>query len=261
MATQLLLFSLVWTFLFGIVRGAITCECTTEECRSEGKTQCVAAHFCYSEFFNTLTRGCIDEGSSLLCENRKPKGIGYWPSLYCCKDKNFCNRDVVPSLAPDTDEQEPDAPADAVDPPSGVSLDNGHVSGGNCKDGLTEEEAAHRSDSGSAKVINPIYIAVPVAGVCVLLALIIFAMYLLRRRNDHLDSYHHYHEHVPALTHAHKPGGVGGGGGGGLPLYHHHHHCDCVCKKNLPPCSGKVNRCTESERSSSGSETKLFLQA
>jgi hypothetical protein len=55
---------------------------------------------------------------------------------------------------------------------------------------------------------------------------------------------------------------VGGGSvGAGVPLYQPHVHCDCVCAKAaLPPC-GKINRCTDSERSSSGSETKLFLQA
>ena len=138
-----------------------------------------------------------------------------------------------------------------------------------------DDTSAQRSNGSSSKVINPIYIAVPVAGVCVLLALIIFAMYLLRRRHHHhYDNYHHYHDHLAAAPpHGLKQTGAGmvgagvglgaggGGGGGGVPLYHHHHHCDCICKKTLPPCGGKVNRCTDSERSSSGSETKLFLQA
>ena len=132
--------------------------------------------------------------------------------------------------------------------------------------GAGDDTSAQRSNSGGSKVINPIYIAVPVAGVCVLLALIIFAMYLLRRRHHHYDSYHHYHDHLPAASpHGLKQPGAGvvgaGAGAGGVPLYHHHHHCDCICKKTLPPCGGKVNRCTDSERSSSGSETKLFLQA
>ena len=151
------------------------------------------------------------------------------------------------------------------------------------------------------QVINPIYIAVPVAGVCVLLALVIFAMYLLRRRNHHhhhWENYlhhhnqlHHHHHHPHHTNNTHKPpssthsshieagGGGGGGGEGGregcitVPLYQQHLHCDCVCQhKVLPPhCGpggvagaalggGKVNRCTDSERSSSGSETRLFLQ-
>ncbi|KAK7500685.1 hypothetical protein BaRGS_00007929, partial [Batillaria attramentaria] len=284
-----------------VLHASITCDCSPGEC-PKGQTQCVAAHFCFSQYFeNRLIYGCIDTRTPLLCENRKPKGKGIdlFPSLFCCKDRDFCNRDVeergahssasvsvlslgaaggravlcripacdLPSVSyslparwglacdlgvgmHDTRDV-PDKPL--VEPPGPVP-DDRHVTG-NCKD----EDSAQRSNSGSAKVINPIYIAVPVAGVCVLLALIIFAMYLLRRRNDHYDSYHHYHEHVPALPHGHKQGS--GGGGGGLPLYHHHHHCDCICKKNLPPCAGKVNRCTDSERSSSGSETKLFLQA
>lgn len=103
--------------------------------------------------------------------------------------------------------------------------------------------------SQETKVINPIYIAVPVAGVCVLLALIIFAMYLLRRRTDfhHHDNFHHYH-HGHAAVLSQKQAVVP-------------HHCQCACKKQaVPPCS-KGNRCTDSERSSSGSETKLFLQS
>lgn len=135
---------------------------------------------------------------------------------------------------------------------------NQHPQGSSCQDAFVRDSStSQQADSSeTARVINPIYIAVPVAGVCVLLALIIFAMYLLRRRNDQYDNYHHYHDHVSALAHAHKAAS----GNGGMPLYHQH-HCDCVCKKNLPPCGGKVNRCTDSERSSSGSETKLFLQA
>lgn len=89
-------------------------------------------------------------------------------------------------------------------------------------------------------MINPIYIAVPVAGVCVLLALIIFAMYLLRRRTDYYERYKY-----PTTVSV-------------LPRHQHHHHHDC---SDVIKCDNtcKLNRCTDSERSSSGSETKLFL--
>ena len=80
----------------------ILCECTTEECRDEGKDTCYAAHVCYSQYLrDTLTRGCIDDRSSLLCENQRPKGVDNWPSLYCCSDRNFCNKDVTPTLPTD----------------------------------------------------------------------------------------------------------------------------------------------------------------
>ena len=82
--------------------------------------------------------------------------------------------------------------------------------------------------------LNPIYIAVPVAGVCVLLALIIFAMYLLRRRND---LYANYHEQIAKLQNAKQN------------------------ETKSTSCNGTLNRCTDSERSSQGSETKLFLNA
>ena len=84
--------------------------------------------------------------------------------------------------------------------------------------------------------LNPIYIAVPIAGVCVLLALIIFAMYLLRRRSDFYAQYdaYHYHEQMAKLANKQNETKVQG--------------CD-------------TNRCTDSERSSQGSESKLFLTA
>lgn len=87
--------------------------------------------------------------------------------------------------------------------------------------------------------LYPIYIAVPIAGVCILLALIIFAMYLLRRRSDmytHYGSYQ-YHEQLARLANKQNE------------------------TKVAPPSSCETNRCTDSERSSQGSETKLFLNA
>ena len=87
--------------------------------------------------------------------------------------------------------------------------------------------------------LNPIYIAVPVAGVCVLLALIIFAMYLLRRRNDLYANYeaYQYHEQIAKLQNNKQS------------------------ETKSTSCNGTLNRCTDSERSSQGSETKLFLNA
>ena len=94
------------------------------------------------------------------------------------------------------------------------------------------------SNSDSSR-LNPIYIAVPVAGVCVLLALIIFAMYLLRRRNDLYANYeaYQYHEQIAKLQNAKQN------------------------ETKSTSCNGTLNRCTDSERSSQGSETKLFLNA
>lgn len=86
----------------------------------------------------------------------------------------------------------------------------------------------------NSKMLNPIYIAVPVAGVCVLLALVIFAMYLLRRRTDYYERYN-YPRNV-TVPPCHMISGA---------------------KQNSSPC--KINRCTDSERSSASSETRLFL--
>ncbi|XP_041366066.1 uncharacterized protein LOC121381050 [Gigantopelta aegis] len=220
-------------YLHGIVmlrlaEGTLKCQCNTQDCQMEGKTTCNAEQYCYVEFFKDMfTRGCINDRTPLLCENRKPKNLNApWPSMYCCKDSNFCNRNVLPTLPIQS------VPVDPVTPKAEFEKD-----GDKTKCPYTEDIPSYRAKSEGAKIINPIYIAVPVAGVCVLLALIIFAMYLLRRRNDNFQGYH-YHEHLPALQK------------------------QCNGKKPVTTCSscGRVNRCTDSERSSSGSETKLFLQ-
>ena len=145
----------------------------------------------------------------------------------------------------------------------------------NCSNTDPEQRARART-----KIVNPIHIAVPVAGVCVLLALIIFAMYLLRRRTDYhhphdssFNSHNQYHhDHGGALgVPGHTKSGLGQLQQQQSPSEQQQHpnvvphHCHCMCKKQpivaLPPCGKGANRCTDSERSSSGSETRLFLQS
>ncbi|KAL5006631.1 hypothetical protein ScPMuIL_015437 [Solemya velum] len=222
---KLLLFFLQGSFLFKICQGYIECDCSTEECRVQGQELCRANNYCYVEAFGGIvTRGCIDERTPLLCENRPPEKNQKnknWPVLYCCKNEDFCNSVKMPSeeeeTEPEEEEEVPIPETELVDTvPPVVS----------CPDNLNKE------DNDSSNIFNPIYIAVPVAGVCVLLALIIFAMYLLRRRNDYYDTYH-YHENATTIPQK---------------------HCDGKL------ANGKINRCTDSERSSQGSETKLFLQ-
>lgn len=99
-----------------------------------------------------------------------------------------------------------------------------------------EHERTPCTNSNDNSKLNAIYIAVPIAGVCVLLALIIFAMYLLRRRNDFYAQYdaYQYHEQMAKLANKQN-------------------------ETKVQSC--ETNRCTDSERSSQGSETKLFLNA
>ncbi|XP_059179061.1 uncharacterized protein LOC131958200 [Physella acuta] len=218
---------MVWvTSSYGIIR----CDCNTQECKDSGKTTCVGTKTCYTELYqNNLQRGC--DPTPLACENRRPlMGEGVeWPALYCCNHKDLCNKFATPIISTPgvTDKDVPvDSPSTFVPPVL------------NCSD------AQHRTSQ--TRIINPIYIAVPVAGVCVLLALVIFAMYLLRRRTDYHHDSSYYHEHATNATPKQNV----------AP-----HHCQCLCKKQtVPPCT-KGNRCTDSERSSSGSETKFFLQS
>jgi hypothetical protein len=125
------------------------------------------------------------------------------------------------------------------------SYDNTNDVGGNTKN-FFNKDSSHDPDhtdcpcalngpnKDSSRMLNPIYIAVPVAGVCVLLALVIFAMYLLRRRTDYYER-HNYPRNV-TVPPCHVIGSA---------------------KQNASPC--KINRCTDSERSSASSETRLFL--
>lgn len=224
-----------WMLLTPSARGKVTCDCTTLDCQVERKRTCEAEYYCYVENMNSVvTRGCINDKTPLLCENRVPAKLASgdfpeWPFLFCCRDEDFCNRDIIP-----------------IKPTSQIPMAQPKL-----KDHVEEELNPHirydddddDDDNGkppcpnndSSKLI-PIYIAVPIAGVCVLLALIIFAMYLLRRRNDlyaNCDAYK-YREQLAKLSQKQTETNVQG--------------CD-------------TNRCTDSERSSQGSATRLFLNA
>ena len=49
---------------------------------------------------SSIVRGCIDERTPLLCENRRPQAYtGSWPVLLCCKEE-WCNKDVLPTVPP-----------------------------------------------------------------------------------------------------------------------------------------------------------------
>lgn len=225
----------ICSILFSLITG-LECECTTYECLSEGKQTCTASHACYSQMTNIVERGCIDRKTPLLCENQRPKKkkmsklVAGWPILHCCRDRDLCNQGIIPTEPPTELRDSPLQPTDNEDT-NDFQYDlkvETVTEKTNCPKTVLD------SGSGSSNMINPIYIAVPVAGLCVLLALIIFAMYLLRRRGDYYERY----PYPPVVT---------------IPR----HHVNCKDSKCAPSC--KLNRCTDSERSSSGSETKLFL--
>lgn len=220
--------------LLAFVEGKLLCECSTIDCQIERRKSCEADHFCYVENINSvLTRGCINDKTPLLCENRKPSKLpsGHyeeWPFLFCCKDEDYCNREIVPVKPTEevTVTQVNIIPDEKYNPYVREEFDDSNT------------PCPNSSSSDSSK-LNPIYIAVPVAGVCVLLALIIFAMYLLRRRNDLYANYeaYQYHEQIAKIQNNKQS------------------------ETKSTSCNGTLNRCTDSERSSQGSETKLFLNA
>ena len=101
-------------YLFLLFVGAVQCICNTADCHTDGTNTCSAEQFCYVQsMINPLAggdktpmiiRGCIDDRTPLLCENRHPdlKEINRaaWPVLHCCKEK-YCNRDVIPTPPPE----------------------------------------------------------------------------------------------------------------------------------------------------------------
>ena len=89
------------------VSGTIECACTTAECKRDSLTSCTAENMCYVQYVALTSedddpsaapvRGCIDEKTPLLCENRRPVTFtGSWPVLHCCKEDG-CNKDVMPT--------------------------------------------------------------------------------------------------------------------------------------------------------------------
>lgn len=228
---KIVIYTCICSILFPLITG-LECECTTYECLSEGKRTCTASHACFSQMTNIVERGCIDRKTPLLCENQRPKKkkiaklMAGWPVLHCCRDRDLCNQGVIPTDPPDLNDMLPTY--DETNENLNGLKEETVTKKANCPQSVLD------SGSGNSNMINPIYIAVPVAGLCVLLALIIFAMYLLRRRGDYYERY----PYPPVIT---------------VPR----HHVNCKESKCVPSC--KLNRCTDSERSSSGSETKLFL--
>ena len=119
------------------------------------------------------------------------------------------------------------------------------------------------------KTINPLYIAVPVAGACVLLAIIIFAIYILKRQNALMAEYHQQHlkqqnQKLCPIYHGNLK----------LQQQHGNHpsllgqqqklvHPNPATTKDLLTVQNSKHRqysdCS-SERSSTGSETKLLMK-
>ncbi|GAB1603439.1 uncharacterized protein LOC115216248 [Argonauta hians] len=155
---------------------AIECKCSTKECRIERLDSCTARYACYVEIHadddglqtGSVSRGCIDTKTSLLCENRRPniRINRPWPYLYCCKS-DFCNQEVLPTLPSNhktTVLNLVNSPASTVYP-------------------LSHLQAVSQPESNRS--VNPMYIAIPIIGICILLALIVFALYLLRQRTEY----------------------------------------------------------------------------
>jgi len=114
--SPILIYRLFSRLLF--VAGKLQCVCTTPECDREGTSACRADNFCYVQVIppvsasvpavastsarrsGAVTRGCIDDDTPLLCENKRPSTYrGAWPVLHCCSH-DWCNHNVLPTFPP-----------------------------------------------------------------------------------------------------------------------------------------------------------------
>ncbi|KAI0234657.1 hypothetical protein LSAT2_015031 [Lamellibrachia satsuma] len=194
-------------------RGKLQCICTTSECYRDNVATCTADHMCYVQYMpsmrdnpETIVRGCINDRTPLLCENRRPKSYdGAWPILYCCLHQ-WCNRDTVPTQTPvtpappvadDKQDGEKKVGVNAVDstPSYRVVTDkdsNYDEAVSNYNQRTSATRSRHGRQSRRSVLINPLYIGVPIAGACVLLAMIIFAIYILRRSAPYSQRAYHY---------------------------------------------------------------------
>lgn len=250
---------------------SLQCECTTKDCAMQHMATCNARFACYVQMHATgdgmllgsVIRGCIDSKTPILCENRRPQQISVkatWPVLFCC-EKDFCNKQVVPTLPGDIKATSPKP-----------KRRGGNRNGCNensvtkCKKDDTLAPPGDKTFSTIYPVshlqapglgtkhqgVNPMYVAVPVAGVCILLALILFALYLLRQRSD----YNSFHSPVSSVGGATNPMSTKD-----LTVISDVKASTITTVSSTSVSSAeKINRCSDSERSSSGSETKLFLQ-
>lgn len=209
---QVIVLSVQCTFVCFYVTGALLCTCSTKECKRENKTSCTASHNCYVQLFkaddsdeDVIDRGCINNPKSLLCENRRPQHFkGPWPLLYCCKD-DWCNTDALPSVPP-WEKENQDASSRSTPSSnrhqSSILDATTHQDGSQNKNTDNSENSDTLFTGNSLKTnissINPIYIAVPIAGTCILLAIIIFAIFMLKKHNQSHD--YRYHDKIKHKT-------------------------------------------------------------
>ncbi|XP_074659423.1 uncharacterized protein LOC141912104 [Tubulanus polymorphus] len=179
------------------VQGDVNCVCTTRACKQRQKRTCQGRYMCYAQSIAAsiadigldIVRGCIDDRTPLLCENKIPKDVtGAWPVLHCCKD-DWCNQHVVPQIPQWLLDREDKKREPKPTTPEPTYQYDAHASLSNIKNNPYVEDIYMRkpADSrqySSAGEINPIYIGIPIAGACILLASVIFAIFLLRRKSS-----------------------------------------------------------------------------
>ncbi|KAK2161055.1 hypothetical protein LSH36_122g08029 [Paralvinella palmiformis] len=185
-------------------KGTVQCLCSTPECQLRHDILCNTDSLCYVQYTPPgpsidpdtppVIRGCIDGSTPLLCENQRP-GVyrGSWPVLYCC-NTDLCNKDAVPTLpawASDIKDSKQNAtnnrplPADRT---TQRTVDN--------LPGRQHSPTSLPKEKRRPFTINPLYVGVPVAGACVLLAIIVFAIYILRKQTQMYDEHYQRSQNV-----------------------------------------------------------------
>ncbi|XP_022099063.1 uncharacterized protein LOC110983807 [Acanthaster planci] len=167
-----------------VTYGQLICACTTAACNDTGSVTCHAVTSCYTQYLDQrdgsspITRGCIDEKTPLLCENRRPfVPVTPWPHLRCCKE-SMCNADTV-ILTP------PAWPRRLVQSTTAQVFPTGDI-----RPHHNSKQPAQNSDPKAENVKQPILIiALPVVVLCLFVILLIVVVIIVKQsRTRHRTS-------------------------------------------------------------------------
>ncbi|CAH1790218.1 unnamed protein product [Owenia fusiformis] len=267
----------LWSLILRLTTATIDCVCSTDDCRHDNQSMCMAEYMCYVQYTPNLEdhgstpkepvmRGCINTRTPLLCENRRPRHDGPWPVLLCCSD-DLCNRDVLPTIPTWLQKIKNGKNHTNTDLGDSVVKDTPHDASGKHYI-INSEDIGADIPKARNMTINPIYVAVPIAGTCVLLALIIFGIYILKRRHIQYENcYYDTGEHQQQSSVIPKEQFYQQNGhllkqNGHLPKQNGH----LLIQNGQPPppsivrTSSKSPTYSDTERSSSGSESKLLMK-
>lgn len=233
------------------VRADIKCICTTQQCQITNAVTCTAQSHCYVQYFaktvddvgHDVIRGCIASTQPLLCENKRPTTVKVeWPVLHCCRNE-FCNRDVIPTAPPWLVEATAELRRNKSRE-SAIAKDAKYSH--TTLDYARQSKYEHQNREQELLSVNPIFIGVPIAGAFVLLAIVLFAIFLLRRNTQQRHFRRNYN--------------LAANQNGALQPVTNEKLGNCHVTMNGHNVTNNNSKSFESERTSAGSESKLLMK-